>query len=262
MPFAAGIDYDDSGDDARKGAPIVCLHGIGGHAGSFAPQMAALPGRVIAWSMPGYRGSTPDALTFPALSAKLAAFMDALGLEAAHLVGHSIGGMLAQDFAVRRPERTLSLALIGTTPSFGGRDPAFAEEFLKARLAPLDAGRSMAEMAKVSARSVVGPDAGPDVIAAVEKQMAAAPEATWRAILKCLVTFNRRDDLGAMTMPACLIAGSEDRNAPARTMEKMAAAMPDAEYRLIEGAGHMIAQEAPEEVNAVLKAFYGRIAPA
>ena len=185
--------------------------------------------------------------------------MDGLGLDAAHLLGHSIGGMVAQDFACRFPDRTQSLALIGTTPSFGGRDPSFAETFLKDRLAPLDAGMSMPEMAAAGAPQICGPGAPDEVIAAVAAPMAAVPEATWRDILKCLTTFNRRDDLAGMTMPACLIAGSEDRQAPARTMEKMEATMPDAEYHLIEGAGHMINQEAPERVNEILAAFYTRI---
>lgn len=255
MPVVAGIDYEEAG----AGPAVIALHGIGGGAASFVEQMGALPARVIAWHMPGYRESPPDELTFENLSARLSGLMDALGLERAHLLGHSIGGMVAQDFACRWPERTASLALIGTTPSFGGRDPSFAETFLKDRLAPLDRGQSMAEMAAESAPAICGPGAAPAVIEAVAGPMAKVPEATWRAILKCLTTFNRRDDLGLMTMPACLIAGSEDRNAPARTMEKMATAMPDAEYHLIEGAGHMINQEAPEEVNRILTAFYARI---
>lgn len=255
MPVIAGIDYAEAGD----GPPVIALHGIGGGAASFAEQMGALPARVIAWHMPGYGASPADELTFENLSKKLADLMDALGLPAAHLLGHSIGGMVAQDFACRHPDRTLSLALIGTTPSFGGRDPSFAESFLKARLAPLDAGRSMAEIARESAPAICGPGAPASVLDAVAAPMAATPEATWRAILKCLTTFNRRDDLAKMTMPACLIAGSEDKNAPARTMEKMAAALPDAEYHLIEGAGHMINQEAPKDVNAILTAFYNRL---
>lgn len=255
MPVVAGIDYDEAG----AGAPVICLHGIGGSADSFAPQRGALPGRVIAWSMPGYRGSPPDTLTFEALVARLFGFMDALGIEAAHLVGQSIGGMVAMEAAARAPERVRSLGLIGTTPSFGGRDPSFAEAFLKARLGPLDRGQTMAEMAVESAPAICGRGASADVVEAVRAPMAAVPEATWRAVLECLVTFNRRDDLAAMTMPACLIAGSEDRNAPARTMEKMAEKMPDAEYHLIEGAGHMINQEAPEAVNAVLSDFLRRV---
>ncbi|MEL6792222.1 MAG: alpha/beta hydrolase, partial [Pseudomonadota bacterium] len=244
MPILTGIDFEEGGE----GASVIAMHGIGGGPTSFADQIGALPARVIAWAMPGYRNSPPDELTFENLAARLAAFMDALGLERAHLLGHSIGGMVAQEFAARHPDRTASLVLIGTTPSFGGRDPAFAEAFLEARLAPLDAGATMAEIAEASAPNICGPGASAEVFAKVAAPMAATPEATWRAVLKCLTTFNRRDDIAAMTMPTCLIAGTDDKNAPARTMEKMAAQMPDAEYHLLDGVGHMINQEAPETV--------------
>ena len=256
MPVLAGIAYEEAGE----GRPVIALHGIGGGPASFADQLGALPARVFAWAMPGYRDSPPDELTFENLSARLAGFMDALGLERAHLMGHSIGGMVAQDFACRHPDRAASLILIGTTPSFGGRDPSFAEAFLAERLAPLDKGMTMAEVAKASAPHICGPGASAEVLEAVAAPMADTPEATWRAILKCLTTFNRRDDLGAMTMPACLIAGSEDRNAPARTMEKMAEKMPDAEFHLLEGIGHMHQQEAPAEVNRIVEAFLARVA--
>ena len=256
MPILAGIDYEEGGD----GPSVIAMHGIGGGPESFADQIGALPARVIAWAMPGYRNSPADELTFENLAARLAAFMDALGLERAHLLGHSIGGMVAQEFAARHPERTASLALIGTTPSFGGRDPSFAETFLKARLAPLDAGMTMEAMASKAAPGICGPNATPEILTKVAAPMKATPEATWRAILKCLTTFNRREDIAKMSMPTCLIAGTEDQNAPARTMEKMAAHMPDAEYHLLDGIGHMINQEAPEEVNAILAAFYKRLA--
>ncbi|MGB0439645.1 MAG: alpha/beta fold hydrolase, partial [Paracoccaceae bacterium] len=186
-----------------------------------------------------------------------AEFMDALGLEKAHLCGQSIGGMVAMEMAARQPDRVASMALIGTTPSFGGRDDSFKQAFLKARLAPLEAGQTMAEMAAEAAPNLTGPIASAEAIAAIQAPIARTPQSTWRAILECLVTFNRRDDLANMTMPVCLIAGTHDKNAPYRTMEKMAAKLPNAEYHLIDGAGHMINQEAPDQVNAILNAFWG-----
>lgn len=249
--IAAGIEYVEAG----QGPAIICLHGIGGDWTSFTPQLGELPGRVISWSMPGYGASDAIELTFENLSGALSSFMASLGIEQAHLVGQSIGGMVAMEHAARRPDQVASLSLVGTTPSFGGRDDSFKNAFLEARLAPLEAGQTMAEMAAGSAAGIVGPIADAACIEAVEAPMARVPEATWRAILPCLTTFNRRDDLAAMTMPTCLIAGTHDRNAPARTMEKMAEKMPDAAYHLIDGAGHMINQEAPTEVNRILTDF-------
>ena len=251
MTFSA-IEFVEAG----TGDPVICLHGIGGGLASFAPQMS-LPGvRVIALNMPGYGRSVPlDPLTFETLSERLATFITALGVGPVHLVGQSIGGMLALEHAVRAPEQVATLSLIGTTPSFGGRDDSFKDAFLKARLAPLVAGKTMAEIAEAAAPNLVGPSATPDILEAIAAPMRAVSEATWRAILRCLVTFNRRDELGDILIPTCLIAGGYDQNAPARTMEKMAAKMPNATYHLIEGAGHMINQEAPEATNKILTAF-------
>ena len=255
--IAAGIEYSATGE----GASVVCLHGIGG--GDFSALQADLPDcRVISWQMPGYGASEPGDWppSFAGLSDRLGALIDTLDLGAVHLVGHSIGGMIALDHALRRPDQVTSLTLVGTTPAFGGRDDSFKDAFLKARLAGLNAGQSMAEMAEDTAPRLMGPGASPDQIAEVRDILAQVPEATWRGILECLVTFNRRDDLGAVTQPCCLIAGSEDQNAPARTMERMAEKLPDAEYHLLDGIGHMIHQEAPDQVNEIIRKFLGRVA--
>ena len=187
----AGIDHIAAGD----GPPVIFLHGIGGEAAAYAPLLGRLPGyRGIAWNMPGYgaseRGAWPP--SFAGLSLALAGFIGALGAPRVHLAGHSIGGMLALEHAARRPEQVASLTLIGTTPAFGGRDESFRRAFLEARLGPLDAGQDMAAMAAQSAPELVGPDCDGAVIGAVAGAMARVPETTWRGILECLVTFDRR----------------------------------------------------------------------
>ena len=135
--MASGHDFVEAG----AGEPVIFLHGIGGNYHSFEPQLTALKGfRNIAWNMPGYGSSEANVWppTFASLSDALSDFLVHMNLDSAHLVGHSIGGMLALEHAVRKPEHVRSLTLVGTTPSFGGRDDSFKEAFLKARLAPLD----------------------------------------------------------------------------------------------------------------------------
>ncbi len=254
--IAAGIAYQASGD----GPPVIGLHGIGGSATSFHHQRAGITDhRMIAWNMPGYGESSGTPSSFAALSERLAAFITELDLESAHLLGHSIGGMLAIEHALRQPAQVRSLTLIGTTPSFGGRDDSFKDAFLKARLAPLDAGWTMAEIAAKAAPQLVGIEASDACIDAMARNMARINEATWRDVLACLVTFDRRQDLSALSLPACVIAGGQDRNAPARTMRKMADSLPNAVYHEIAAAGHMIPEEAPIEVNTILRTFYDEV---
>ena len=196
-----------------------------------------------------------ERVTFEALSDRLAEFIAALGLESAHLVGQSIGGMIALEHVCRQPDQVASLSLVATTPRFGGRDDAFKEAFLEARLGPLDAGETMEDMARGAAPALVGPNCPVTEIKAIEAAMARVPEDTWRAILTCLVTFDRVDALAKINLPTLVVAGSADRNAPARTMEKMAAAIPAAAFHEITGAGHMLQQEMPEAFNALLNDF-------
>ena len=249
-----GLTYTEAGTGPRT---LLCLHGIGSDASSFHHQVGAFEGwRVVAWDMPGYGGSEarmnpPD---FAHLSERLGAFVEGLGSEV-HLLGHSIGGMIALDHALRRPDQVASLVLVATTPRFGGRDDSFRDAFLKARLGALDAGQTMAGMAARTAPHLVGPDTPAEEIAHIERGLAAVPVETWRGILRCLVTFDRAGDLGAVTCPAMAVSGSVDTNAPAATVEKMAARLPGARYRDMPGTGHMPHQEMPQTFNALLAAF-------
>ena len=105
------------------GSASCLLHGIGG--ASWAPVLPALaPARVLDWALPGFAGTPMLAETsFAAWAEALRQRLDAEGIPRIDLIGHSIGGMLALDFALRFPERVRGLVLYATTPAFGGRDP-------------------------------------------------------------------------------------------------------------------------------------------
>ena len=108
------------------------------------PQLEGLSAahRVVAWDLPGYGASAPldGPLTFPALADAVVRLLDVLGSDQAHVVGLSMGGMIAQHAAVHHPDRVRSLALLATSPAFG-LDGTRPEAWRAARLAPLDAGR-------------------------------------------------------------------------------------------------------------------------
>ncbi|MBX9700776.1 MAG: alpha/beta hydrolase [Acetobacteraceae bacterium] len=235
--------------------PVVLLHGIGGAA--WGPTLPALaPSPVMDWPLPGYAGTPLLAETsFAAWAQALRDALDARGIARAHVVGHSIGGMLAQEFALAFPDRVHGLVLYGTTPAFGGRDPAFAEQFLKERLAPLDEGRDMAGLAAEMMPAMLGPDAPPGAAPAAIAAMAATPAAAYRATVRCLTTFNRRDDTGRIAAPTLLIAGEKDPLAPPKTMERMQAQIAGSRLVVLPGAGHLAHLEYPDAFNAALRGF-------
>lgn len=233
---------------------VVLLHGIGGAA--WGPNGAAFaPAPVLAWDLPGYRGTPMLAeTTFPALAEALRDRLDREDIPRIDLLGHSIGGMLAQEFLLAYPERVRSAVLYATTPAFGGRDPAFAEQFLAERLAPLDAGAGMAGLA-AEMPDMLGPDAPPGAAQAASAAMAAVPEAAYRATVRCLTTFDRRTDTGRIAVPTLLLCGERDPLAPPRTMERMRDAIRGSQLVVLPGAGHLAHLEYPAAFNAAVKHF-------
>ena len=257
MGKAAGITFCQAGCEFKK-LPVICLHGIGGNYTSFDNQIGELgQRRVISWNMPGYYGSEAlEEMTFFTLAKSVIKLMDNLGIHQAHILGQSIGGMIAQEVALLAPNRVSSLGLIATTSAFGGKDDSFKNTFVAARLQPLDNGATMQQLAQKTIPSIMGPTATSSMKVAAIQAMSGIDEAAFRQVVNCLVTFNRLNDQHRITQPCFLIAGSHDTNSPPRIMEKMAKKLPDATIKIIKNTGHLVNSEAPNEVNKLLTSFY------
>jgi len=247
-----------------SGPTVLMLHGIGGGHIAFAPQvetLAAAGYRAVAWDMPGYGHSAPiEPYTFKGLAQSCIDLIDALQCEHVVLLGHSMGGMVAQEVVARRPERVSRLILCGTSAAFGKRTDgrsadAWAQQFIAQRTAPLDAGQSMAEVAGRLVPQMVGPGSLPEGLRLAEHCMAGVPAATYRRALDCLVTFDRQAALGAIRAPTLLIGGEFDRVAAPAVMKQMAEAIPDARYAELKGIGHLMNLEAPDEFDALVLDF-------
>ena len=250
----AGISYRTEGE----GVPVLFLHGIGGAARQFAPQFAHNGGRhrLVAWDMPGHGQSVPLPLvTLGALAAALAGFIAALGLDRPVLVGHSLGGMVAQRLLADVPGAARALVLAQTGAAFGGRDPAWAEDFVSTRLAPLDAGHSLTDLAPAMVAAMVGDDPDPAGVALAVDCLARTPASTYRDTVLALPGFDLRHALPRIGVPTLVLAGTKDPQAPAAAMERMAAAIPGAAFVALDGAGHLAHLEQPARFNAALDAF-------
>lgn len=241
-----------------SGKPLLFLHGIGGSAASWRWQLDAFSRayRAIAWDMPGYGASDPlPTATIAGFAQALDQFLGEQQIERPILVGHSIGGMIVQEFLATFPGRASKVVLYATSPAFGRKDGDWQQQFIHARLGPLDAGKTMADLASGIVQSLIGSAAKAEGIALATECMAAVPEATYRSVVMSLLDFDRRANLGKIDIPCLLLTGSEDTNAPAPMMEKMAAKIAGAQFAVLPGLGHLANMEDAEAFNQRLWDF-------
>jgi 3-oxoadipate enol-lactonase len=257
------FSYEAAGEPGLP--PLVFLHGIGGAARAWRRQLATFGDRyrAIAWDMPGYGSSQPlPIVSIASLAEALNDFLQQLGAAKPVLVGHSIGGMIVQQALAHDPLIAESVVLAQTSPAFGKAGGDWQKEFLDARLGPLDRGETMAQLAPKLVAELVGDDADPDGLELARDCMASVPEASYRAAMMAMPRFDLRKSLGGIAVPTLVIAGTKDRNAPAPMMKKMASFIPNATYVELEGVGHLVALEQPDEFNAVLGDFLRTASPA
>lgn len=242
-------------------SPLIFLHGLGGGHHAWDRQLPYFSEHghpSHAWDQPGYGHSAtvePYDLEHVALSLKL--LIESLGGEPVVLVGHSMGGLIAQETYARYPHLVKALALCFTSAAFVGNSD-FARQFVAARVGPLDAGKSMAEIAAALMPTMRGTKSDPAGLALAERIMAGIPPETYRKAVKLLTTFDRRKELPGIAVPTLLISGEKDHVAPPAIMEKMAQKIPGSEYAMLEGCGHLGPLDQPDAFNAALEGFLDR----
>ncbi len=233
--------------------PLLFLHGVGGghHAWEHQiPYFGGLGYPSHAWDQPGY-GHSPivEPYDLEHVCASLALLIESLGSEPVALIGHSMGGLIAQETYARYPQLIKALALCFTSPAFAGGGSEFTKKFITARIDPLDQGKTMAEIA-----AKLIPTMGSNSKLA-EQIMAGVPPDTYRKAVQLLTTFDRRKELANIKVPTLLIAGSEDKTAPPSVMEKMASKIPGSEYVLLQDCGHLGPMDQPDAFNDALLFF-------
>jgi 3-oxoadipate enol-lactonase len=248
--------YETAGDPDLP--PLVFLHGIGGAARAWRGQLEAFGDRyrASAWDMPGYGGSVPLAsVSIASLADALQDFLHQIGATRPVVVGHSIGGMIVQQWLVKYPRVAGAVALVQTSPAFGKADGDWQKSFIETRLGALDHGETLASLAPQLVKELVGDNPDASGVALARDCMADIPEASYRASMVALLGFDQRNALKDIKVPTLVLSGSKDKNAPAPMMAKMATYIPNANYVELEGAGHLVNLERPLAFNAALDQF-------
>jgi len=241
---------------------LVFLHGVGGGHHAWDAQLPFFAGHgygAHAWDQPGYgESASVEPYDLEQVAAALLRLIDRLDDGPVVLVGHSMGGFVAQAAYARSPGHVKGLALCFTSAASGGGGTAFAKQFVDARVRPLDEGKTMAEIAARLMPTMRGAVSDPAGLALAERIMGRVPPATYRKAVQMLTTFDLREKLAQIAVPTLLLAGSDDKVAPASVMQRMAEKIPTGEFVLLEGCGHLGPMDQPDPFNTALLSFLQR----
>lgn len=249
------------------GRPLLLVHGFTGSKDDYLPFLDPLAARgwhAVAPDLRGHGGSDKpegeDAYDLPMFATDLLALADALGWERFALLGLSLGGMIAQELVIDRPERVSALVLMDTAPG-----PVHVDAELVERARRLVREQGMAALLEVmSGDSEQDPMKTPASRRLLRERPEYADESDrrflgssrdmWLSVSEQLLTRpDRLRQLGALAVPTLVIAGEQDPLLP--DCEAMAHAIPGARFAVIPDAGHSPHLENPDAWWPVLAAF-------
>ncbi|MBO9371054.1 MAG: alpha/beta hydrolase [Chloroflexi bacterium] len=252
MPFAQIGEQALFYTVSRRGGPaLILIHGAGGSHLHWPAALRRMPGATVyAVDLPGHgRSEGPGREHIEDYVADIVRFMDAVGVSRGVLVGHSMGGAIAQMTALMAPERVAGLVLVGT----GARlrvAPALLDGILQ------DARGALALITEWA----WGPEADPAMVARGRQMMARVnPRVVWGDFAAC-DCFDIRERVGEITAPTLVITGSEDRMTPPKFGQWLAERIPGARFVLVEGAGHMVMLEKPDQVASAVREWLKAVA--
>ena len=234
---------------AGEGPPLVLLHGIGSNSRSWRRQLQGLSGKftVIAWDAPGY-GRSSDPLIKPIKPSIrfyvdcLRSLVDLLELKDISLLGHSAGGVVAQEFYRAYPDYVRALVLADT------RHVA-SQAGLEDRLRSIRTITS-AQLAAERAPKLLRRSAPAELIREVESIMSEVRAAGYEFAAIALAESDTRDVIRNLRVPTLLIWGSEDEITP--VWDEIPSGV---ELRIIPDAGHLCYIEQPEQFNEIVSVF-------
>ena len=249
-------------DHMGQGPLVVFLHGIGGNRTNWHDQLPVFAEHFTAatWDARGW-GDSDDyegPLRFEDMSDDLGRVLNHFGATSAHLVSLSMGGLIAQDFCARHPERVATMILVDTNNGPAkSMSQSEIEEFVSLRKQPLLDGQEPKDIAEPVARSLVSPTATDAIVQRMIDSMSMLHKNSY---IKAIETVARYEgpDLTTLRAPSMLIVGADDKLTPPSVHREMADQLPQARYLEIPDAGHLSNIEKPAEFNqAVLNFLFG-----
>ena len=248
----ASLEYEVHG----SGPSLVLINGLGFGRWGWFKQVPDLSRRFAVITFDARRGSDRG-LGVGDLAGDVADLLGHLGVNNAHVLGAPLGGFVAQELALSRPELVAGLVLVST--GYGGRGQARMSPGAMGKmlglgaLNPGQAARRGLEGATSERYRAENPDEFEGI---VQKRLADSPSpASYNAQALAGARFDHSGDVGRISSPTLVIHGAEDRYVPPANARALAEAIPNAKLRVLEGAGHLVFVERATQVNREVAAF-------
>jgi len=267
MPVVPTRDVITYYEEAGSGEPLVLIRGLGGDLQAWALQVPALARqfRVITYDARGAgRTSAPDRpYTIAGMADDLAVLLDELKVSKANILGYSMGGMVAQEFALKYPARVERLVLVATAAALDGYSRAVIQNFINFRRSNLSRDQFVRAQATYLYSAALLDDAARyerAVQSSVDNPYAQQDHAFIRQA-QALLEFDASARVGGIKAPTLVVTNKEDVEIPPRHGERLAKAIPGAKLVTLDGA-HAGVVEYPNEHNEAFLEFLGAAVPA
>jgi pimeloyl-ACP methyl ester carboxylesterase len=248
------LAYELLGD----GPSLLLIQGLGYGGRGWGPMLDLLAEdfTVAAFDNRGFGASDvpPGPYTVGELAEDARAVLDAAGFERAHVVGASLGGMVAQELALAHPERVDRLVLACTTPGGLSSYPMPAKTaslMLEAPTLPSDVALQR------FVENALGQGGSPELVEQIVAYRTANPPnlGGWQSQAAAGATHDTLDRIGGMTAPTLVVHGTEDAVVDPRNAELLVGQIPGARLELLPGCGHLPFWEEPERFATLVTAF-------
>jgi pimeloyl-ACP methyl ester carboxylesterase len=255
LPNGIAMAYVELGDPA--GAPVLLLHGYTDSSRVWTILAPRLQGhRLLIPDQRGHGASSapPCCYALSDFSEDARLFLDALGVDEAAVVGHSLGSMVAQQLAADHPRRVSRIALIGSTALAPVRRGDWIWTQIMQLREPIASNRDFLAMWSPGASPT---PVDPVFVRHADAEMVAVPPHVWRAVPRALLDLPAGRYAADVRAPVLVLSGGADPLFPAEHHRALLAAYPGAEARVFADLGHNLIVERPHVVGPVLAAFLG-----
>jgi len=254
----AEIYYEVEG----SGTPLVLIPGFASGAWSWAWQRDELAKyfRVIVFDPRGVAGSAlrdGAEVSIENIADDVSELLDALGIDAAHILGISFGGFVAQEFALRYPRKLRKLLLAST--SFGGPNHVAPSREVLAAFASTE-GLNTSPRIRQYLTMAFSPDFVREHSADVDRfcdlrERNVLPETVYLQQLRSAMNFDAKDRVSEIEAETLVITGENDAVVPPQNSANLAAAIPNARLETIAATGHMAFVEKADRFNRAVRKF-------